>query len=72
MLNRHERRRLEDDMEWVERQNRFRMAEGIANYFGVFAGIACILVCIALIISLVNWLYQDILANFSVLIHHLT
>lgn len=71
MLNRHERQHLENDLEWVERQNRFRFAAGIANYFGIFLGIACILLCIALIISLLNWLYQDILSNFAILIHNL-
>ena len=69
MLNEDDRQRLNERLHRMERRNRYRMAAGIADYFAVLLGIACILVCIALIISLGNWLYHDILSSFSVLLH---
>lgn len=54
-------------MERVERTNRWRMITGIAEFFGVVAGVVCILLMLALLFSLVNWLRLDISNTFAIL-----
>ncbi len=71
MLDQEDKRRLSVDLYRVERQNRLRTAAGVVDYFVMLLGIACILICVALIISLGNWLYQDIMNNFAIILHHL-
>ncbi|MBQ7183838.1 MAG: hypothetical protein IJR97_07620 [Clostridia bacterium] len=71
MLDQEDKRRLSADLYRVERQNRLRTAAGVVDYFVMLLGIACILICVALIISLGNWLYQDIMNNFAIILHHL-
>ncbi len=71
MLNQDDRRRLNERLNRLERRNGFRLAAGIADYFAILLGIACILICAALIISLGNWLYNDFKSSFAILLHHL-
>ena len=71
MLNQDDKRRLSADLDRLDRRNRLRTAAGVIDYFVMLLGIACILICVALIISLGNWLYQDILSNFAIILHHL-
>ena len=51
--------------ELQEKQDRFRMAAGMTEFLGVVLGIAVILVLLALLFSLLNWLVQDYYSNFS-------
>lgn len=54
-------------LERVERTNRWRMIIGVAEFFGVVAGVVCILLMLALLFSLVNWLRFDISNTFAIL-----
>lgn len=38
---------------------------GVSDFFGVILGTVCILVLIALLVSLLNWLHADIAQNFA-------
>lgn len=53
--------------ERIERANRWRMIHGIADFCGVVLGSVCILLMLALLFSLVNWLRQDISNTFAIL-----
>lgn len=59
----------EQKKEWErqEKQDRFRMAAGMTEFLGVVVGIAAILVLLALLFSLLNWLGQDFAGSFSIL-----
>ena len=59
----------EQKKEWerLEKQDRFRMAAGMTEFLGVVLGIVCILVTLALLFSLLNWLGQDFASTFSLL-----
>ncbi len=49
------------------RRDRLEFAAGMSNFLSVVLGSAVILVLILLIISLLNWLNQDIRATFTLL-----
>lgn len=62
----------EDDLEAEDREERrarrrdkMRVAAGVSDFFGVILGTVCILVLIALLVSLLNWLHADIAQNFA-------
>ncbi len=60
---------LEDDPE--ERRlmhaGRFRVAAGVMDFLSVIAGMAVVLVLVALLISLMNWLLGDMGQMFAIL-----
>lgn len=60
---------MEDNPEEIKAQRigRFRVAAGVMDFLSVIAGMAVVLVMIALLISLVNWLLADITQTFSLL-----
>ncbi|MBQ8201156.1 MAG: hypothetical protein IJZ74_05250 [Clostridia bacterium] len=47
------------------RRNHWRLLAGLADFIGVIAGTAAILVLIALLVSLLNWLMADINQTFT-------
>jgi len=49
------------------RRDRLELAAGMSNFFGVIVGAIAILLLILLIISLLNWLQQDISSTFTIL-----
>lgn len=49
------------------RHDRLELAAGMSNFFGVIVGAIAILLLILLIISLLNWLQQDISSTFTIL-----
>ena len=51
----------------MRRRGRFRVAAGVMDFLGVIGGMIVVLVLAALLISLVNWLYADILNTFTIL-----
>lgn len=51
----------------LRRIGRFRVAAGVMDFLGVIAGMVAVLVLIALLVSLVNWLHADILRTFTIL-----
>ena len=55
------------EQERLDRQDRFRVAEGVMNCLGVVLGVVCIFVLLALLFSLISWLNQDISSTFSIL-----
>ena len=63
------RQEYEQRKEWErqERQDHFRVAEGVMNFLGVVLGVVCIFVLVALLFSLISWLDQDISSTFSIL-----
>ena len=56
------REAYEQRMEWErqEKQDHFRVAAGMMEFVGVVLGIMAILVLLALLFSLLNWLRQDL------------
>ena len=62
---------LDDDSYHEEKRmrriGRFRVAAGVMDFLGVIAGMVTVFVLIALLVSLVNWLYADILQTFTIL-----
>lgn len=56
----HEERKL-------RRLGRFRVAAGVFDFLGVIAGMIAVLVLIALLVSLLNWLQADILRSVTIL-----
>ncbi len=51
----------------MERRDRLRVLFGMAEFGGVVLGVVVIFVLLALLISLVNWLAQDIAGTFTIL-----
>lgn len=60
---------LEEDPEEREilHAGRLRVAAGVMNFLSVIAGMAVVLVLVALLISLINWLVGDISQMFAIL-----
>lgn len=56
---------LTDEERAALRRNRWRVLANLGDFIGVIAGTAVILVLIALIISLVNWVQSDISQSFT-------
>lgn len=51
----------------MARQDRWRVAANIADFFAVLAGIVTILMLVAVLISLVNWVAEDMTQSFTLL-----
>ncbi len=49
------------------RRDRLELAAGMSDFFGVIVGAIAILLLVLLIISLLNWLQQDIASTFTIL-----
>lgn len=49
------------------RRDRLELAAGMSDFFGVIIGAIAILLLILLVISLLNWLQQDISSTFTIL-----
>ena len=47
------------------RQNHWRLLSGFGDFISIIAGCAVILVLITMLVSLLNWLYSDILQSIS-------
>ncbi len=58
---------LRKQWEKEDRQDRYRIIAGILEFLGVIVGVACIVVLLALLFSLVSWLNQDISSTFAIL-----
>jgi len=50
-----------DEHEAVDHEGRFRIAIGVFDLVSIFAGIFVILLLVAMLITLINWLRSDIL-----------
>jgi hypothetical protein len=60
-----------DPSEELEGTNHFRMALGAFNLISILAGLAFILVMVALLISLITWLQGDISQSLTLLTSNL-
>lgn len=49
------------------RRSNWRLAAGLADFAGVIVGTAAILILVALLISLINWLINDVSQTFTLL-----
>lgn len=58
---------MTDEERRQARRGRFRVAAGVADFFGVIAGTVAILVLIALLVSLITWLQADFDQTFTLL-----
>ena len=58
---------LRKQWEKEDRQDRFRVAAGVLEFLGTIAGVACIVVLLALLFSLITWLNKDIRSPFAIL-----
>lgn len=67
---------LEDDIDYMEDDpemqqmlhvGRLRVAAGVADFFSVIAGMLVVLMLIALLVSLLNWLVSDVGQMFALL-----
>lgn len=50
-----------DEHEALDSDTRFRMAMGLFDLISIFVGIVVILILVAMLVSLANWLQDDIL-----------
>ncbi|MDD2428706.1 MAG: hypothetical protein PHQ85_03900 [Eubacteriales bacterium] len=55
----------EEDLE--THKDRMRFAAGMSDFFAVILGVVVILVLVGLVVSLINWLRQDIINTFRML-----
>lgn len=67
MYNDHLPYHLRKQWEKEDKQDRYKVASGVMDFIGVVIGVVCILVLILLLMSLVDWLKQDILSTFTTL-----
>ena len=60
---------MEDDpeMQHMLHAGRLRVAAGVADFLSVIAGMVVVLVLIALLVSLINWLVSDVGQMFALL-----
>ncbi len=49
------------------RRDRLRLAFGVGDLFGTVLGALCILALLALLFSLISWVYTDLSHSFSIL-----
>ena len=49
------------------RRSNWRLAAGLADFAGIIVGTAAILVLVALLISLINWLINDVSQTFTLM-----
>ncbi len=63
------RQEYEQRKEWErqEKQDHFKVAEGVMNFLGVVLGVVAIFLLLALLFSLLTWLSDDISSTFSIL-----
>lgn len=61
---------LRKQWEKEDKQDRYRVAAGVMEFLGVVAGVVCILLLIALLMSLISWLARDISSTFATLRTH--
>ena len=50
---------------WDERRERFSLIYKMLDFLGVVLGVICIFVLLALLFSLISWLFDDIPGLFS-------
>lgn len=55
-----------------EKRERWIMTENLLNFCAIVVGVVLIIVLVALLFSMVDWLKRDISANFQVLIARFT
>lgn len=55
------------ELERQQRQDHFRVAAGMMEFLGVVLGVVSILVLVALLISLISWLSQNVSGTFSLI-----
>lgn len=48
-----------------QRKDRFRLAAGLFDLLAVVAGAVVILVLVAVLVSLINWVHADIIQSFT-------
>ncbi|NLG56797.1 MAG: hypothetical protein GX540_00130 [Clostridiales bacterium] len=63
----HQDYRAVEEEERQERRDHLRFAAGMSDFMGVILGAVVILIMFLLILSLVNWLWRDISATFTLL-----
>ena len=61
---------LRKQWEKEDKQDRYKVAAGVMEFLGVVAGVICILLLIALLMSLITWLGKDISSTFATLRAH--
>ena len=59
---------IRKEEERQERIDRLRLTAGLLEFLGVVAGVAVIFVLVLLIVSLLNWLWNDLSGVFSIII----
>lgn len=64
----YDRYHFNKEMEKQEKRDKWRLASGVLEFAGVVLGVACILVLLALLFSLISWLRQDIAATFTIML----
>lgn len=61
---------LRKQWEKEDKQDHYKVAAGVMDFVGVVAGVICLLLLIALLMSLLDWLNQDISSTFATLRTH--
>ncbi|MBQ9943021.1 MAG: hypothetical protein IJO67_01535 [Clostridia bacterium] len=61
---------LRKQWEKEDKQDHYKVAAGVMDFVGVVAGVLCLLLLIALLMSLLDWLNQDISSTFATLRTH--
>ena len=61
---------LRKQWEKEDKQDRYKVAAGVMEFFGVVVGVVCVLLLIALLMSLLDWLNKDISSTFATLRTH--
>lgn len=59
--------KIDKEERMLRQQGRFRVAAGVMDFLGVIGGMVVVLLLIALLISLVNWLQADIFRTITIL-----
>lgn len=70
MYDDHTSYQLKKQWEKEDKQDRYKVAAGVMDFVGVVAGVLCILLLIALLMSLLDWLNKDISSTFATLRAH--
>ena len=61
---------LRKQWEKEDKQDHYKVAAGVMDFVGVVAGVICLLLLIALLMSLLDWLNKDISSTFATLRTH--
>ena len=56
---------LTDEERRLARRDRWRVLAGVGDFLGVIAGTVVILLLIALLVSLINWVHADLSQSFT-------